>query len=359
MCKSNFAGAITFISAQADYFLVRMISAHNFSRIHIALFALFFSFNAKSQLILPSLSNSFDPYPNFNAELIKKYHIKTITFDILDKKDYQPGKDQGLIQDFDFDSAGRLTRFYYTSIAKQIVKEVYVAPVRRKRRIVRAGYTKQESVYVYDTISTRFYYDKSGRMILRRYNEGTYYESTYLKYDEQNRLIHELRCKETNVHPDKNLFTLGVQTVISEEKFEYQQTGQNQYKKKCLNDEGRVFREVIVNVNDKSKPFEQTENFTVTWISQKSRFWYTPFGQLAQKTFETNTDGTQAIRDTFEYDNKGNIIWEKQFKNGVLLNERSYLFDPENQLVTSFVIRDHIGKSMRITKLQYVFYKEE
>jgi hypothetical protein len=324
--KSNFAETILLLLLQpANYFFTSMFSRNDFFRTSIFIVCFFVFLPGKSQLILPTLSNSFDPFPNFNAELIKKYHIKNITFDILDKKDYQPGKDQGLVQHFDFDTAGRITRFYYTVISKMIVKETYVAPVRRKRRTV-GGYTKHEDKYIYDTVSTRFYYDTRGRMILKRYNEGTYYESTYYDYDEENRMTRELRCKETNVHPDKNLFTLGVQSVISEEKFEYVSTGQKQYKKKCLNDEGRVFREVIVNLNEGNKPAELTENFTVTWISQKSRFWYTPFGQLAQKTFETNTDGTQAIRDTFEYDNKGNITWEKQYKNGVLLNERSYLF---------------------------------
>lgn len=326
-------------------------------KVLFVLLFVFLSAALDAQLILPTLSNSFDPYPQFNKELIKKYHIRTITFDILDKKDYQPGKDQGLVQHFDFDTAGRMIRFYYTVIAKQIVKETYVAPVRRKRKVIR-GYTRHEDQYIYDTISTRFFYDARGRMILKRYNEGTYYESTYLEYDEQDRITRELRCKETNVHPDKSLFTLGVQSVISEEKFQYQGTGNRQYKKNCLNDEGRIFREVIVNLNENNKPVEFNENFTVTWINQKSKFWYTPFGQLAQKSFETNTNGIQAIRDTFEYDNRGNILWEKQFKNDVLLNERSYLFDQNNELVTSFVIRDHIGKSMRITKLIYTYFKE-
>jgi hypothetical protein len=101
------------------------------------------------------------------------------------------------------------------------------------------------------------------------------------------------------------------------------------------------------------------ENFTVTWISQKTRFWYNEFDQLIQKTFESNADGTQAIKDTFEYDNKGNITWERQYMNGILLNERSYIFDLNNNLVNSFVIRNHTEKSMRITKLFYDFRKPE
>ncbi|MFN6039844.1 MAG: hypothetical protein ACK452_15350, partial [Bacteroidota bacterium] len=312
----------------------------------------------KAQMILPSATGSFDRYPNFNREWIKKNKIKSITFDILDKKDYQVGKDEGLIEKYEFDSDGKLTRFYFTEIAKQTIKETYV-PVIRKKRYRSGGYTRHEKIYEYDTISTRFFYDKDGRLILSRYNEGSYYEGNYYEYDGEGRITRELRCKETNLTQGSNIFTLGVQNVISEEKFEYQKTGNLKYKKKCLNDEGRVFREIIINTDEGKRIKEMNENFTVTWISQKTKFWYNNFGQLTQKTFESNADGTQAIRDTFEYDNKGNIIWEKQFMNDVLLNERSYIFNDSGDLVNSFVIRNHTEKSMRITKIIYDYRKPE
>lgn len=317
---------------------------------------IFLTQTINAQLILPTQSNTFDKYPNFNALCIKKFKIKTITFDILDKKDYQPGNDQGLIHHYDFDSCGRLQRFYYTAISKIIMKEIYVAPTRKRKKGARSGFTRTENSYLYDTISTRFFYNLMGQCILTRYNEGSFYESTYSDYDQQNRVIKTLRCKETNVNPDKNSFTLGVQNIVSEEKFEYQTTGKTQYKKKCFNDENRIFREVIVNLSENGLPIELNENFTVTWISQQTKYFYDEFGRMTKKTFKTNTDGEQEIRDTFEYDNKGNITWERQYKNEVLLNERSYLFDNENYLVNSYVIRDHIQKSMRITKLIYEYF---
>ena len=326
---------------------------------HIVLLLSFFSAEIiRAQLILPSLTNTFDRYPNFNREWIKKNNIKGVTFDILDKKDYQPGNDEGLVEKYEFDQEGKLTRFYYTEVARQMVKETYVPGIRKKRSR-HAGYTRHDKVFEYDTISTRFFYDKEGRLILRRYNEGAYYESTYYDYDDVSRIVRELRCKETNTTQGSSIFTLGVQTIISEEKFEYQTTGTRQYKKKCLNDEGRIFREVIVNTDENNHILEMNENFTVTWIIQKTRFWYNNFGQLTQKTFETNADGVQAIRDTFEYDNKGNIVWEKQLMNNVLLNERSYIFEENKGLVSSFVIRNHTEKSMRITKVIYEYRKPE
>ena len=317
---------------------------------------LFYSCFLRAQLIFPGHAGAFDQYPQFNPEWIKKFRVKNLTFDILDKKDFQPGKDQGLVHHFDFDTRGNLVRFYYTRILRETVKEIFVAGGGKGRHRTAPRHIR-ESAYVYDTISTRFFYDSLSRLIAKRYNDGNYYEATYFEYDENGRTLRELRCRETNTNADRNEFTLGVQTIISDERFTYQSTGQYQYKKNCLNDEGRPFKEIIADLNNRQQLTELNEHFIVSWISQKTTFQYDQFGQLTQKTFETNADVTQALKDTFEYDNKGNITWERQYKNGVLLNERSYLFDALNELVTSFVIRDHINKSMRIVKLIYEYYK--
>src|SRR6202008_2229613 len=101
--------------------------------------------------------------------------------------------------------------------------------------------------------------------------DGNYYEATYYDYNKAGKVVREMRAKETNTSGDKNMFMLGVQNILSEEKFEYQKTGDLQYKKKCLNDEGRIFKEIIVNVNEKGQPLLFNEAFTVTWISQETK----------------------------------------------------------------------------------------
>jgi hypothetical protein len=319
--------------------------------------AVFFVFVVQAQLIFPWRTGSFDQYPQFNPEWIKKFNVKNLTFDILDKKDFQPGKDQGLVHHFDFDLHGNLTRFYYTRILRETVKETFVAGGGKGKHRTKSRHIR-ESLYVYDTISYRFFYDSLSRLVAKRYNDGNYYEATYFDYDSQGRILRELRCRETNTSIDRNEFTLGVQTIISDERFSYQSTGQFQYKKICLNDEGRPFKEIIIDMNQHQQVTELNEHFIVSWITQKTTFQYDQFGQLTQKTFDTNADVAQSLKDTFEYDNRGNITWERQYKNGILLNERSYLFDSANELVTSFVIRDHINKSMRIVKLMYEKYKQ-
>lgn len=307
-------------------------------------------------MLLPSLSSTIEKYPNFNPEYIKKHNIKTITFDIIDKKDLQVAVDKGLMHYYEFDKNGLLTRFYYTVIAKTVVQEYHTQPVYKRRKKISNGGVHYKNEYIYDTISTRFYYDDKQRLILSRYNDGNYYEAMYYEYNEESLVTKIIRAKETNSSGYKNVFQMGIQTVLSDERFKYVKTGENQYKKLCLNDESRVFKEIIITNNENGLPVNWNEIFTATWISQESKFSYNEKKQLVEKTYKSNTGDVLNTKSTFEYDKEGNLLTEKQYRNETLLNELSYLFDANDQKVKSFLDRDHINKSIRITKVFYTFW---
>ena len=64
----------------------------------------------------------------FNQEFVKAQKIKTITFDIIDKRDFAVAEDKNLINYYEFNSNGQLVRFYYTNIIKTIEKEFHSQP---------------------------------------------------------------------------------------------------------------------------------------------------------------------------------------------------------------------------------------
>lgn len=307
-------------------------------------------------MLLPSVNASLDKYPNFNPDYIKKHKIKTILFDIIDKKDMQIAVDKGLMHYYEFNKNGQLTRFFYTVIAKTVTQEYHTAPVYRKRKKISNGGVYYKNEYIYDTISTKFYYDDKNRLILTRYNDGAYYEATYFEYDSDSNITKILRTKETNISNDKNIFQLGMQTILSDERFKYEKTSSNQIKKLCLNDEGRVFKEIITNYNDSRQPLSFNEVFTATWINQETKLVYNDKKKLIEKYYISNTGDLLETKSTFEYDKEENILTEKQYRNNILRNELSYLFDEPDQKVKSFLDRDHINKTIRITKVFYTFW---
>ena len=322
--------------------------------ISLLLILLTYNSSLTSQTLIPSAETAFDSQLPFNTEYIKSQKIKSITFDIIDKKDFQVAEDKGLLNYYEFNSNGLLTRFYYTSVIKVIQKEYYTSPVYRHRKKISNGssYTKNE--YVYDTVSTTYFYTPLNYLKLKRYNDGVFYESYYYEYSPEGKVEKEKRCKETNVSENKSEFKLGSQLIISEESFKYINTGKNQNKKICENDEGRSYKEIIYTLNDANQPISINEQYTVAWITQNSAFTYNAKGQLTKAVYKSNSSGDMEQLRTYEYDANDCLLTEKQYKNGVLLKEISYVTDA-NKKVNSYIVRDANNKSMRIVKLLYQY----
>lgn len=308
----------------------------------------------KSQTILPTAESAFEQSLPFNQTFIQRQRIKSITFDIIDKKDFQVAEDKGLLHHYVFNSYGNLVRFYYTTIRKTIQKEYHVEAAYHKKRKVRNAYSYTKNEYVYDTISTTYLYNNNQKLKMKRYNDGTFYETYYYDYTSDGKVEKEQRFKETNVSENTSEFKLGVQLPISEEYFKYQLTGKHQYKKTCLNDEGRPYKEVIYTLNDAQQLISIHEQYTVTWISQQSTFTYNSKGQLIHAVYKSNSNGDMEQVRTYEYDTNDCLYTEKHYKNGILQKEISYVTDASKQL-NSYIIRDPENKTIRIVKLAYLY----
>lgn len=303
-----------------------------------------------AQVLLPTPETAFEIQHNFNPEVIKRNGIRRIVFEILDKKDFEAPVDRSLVETYEFNSDGLLSRFYYTNIARTVEKHITVQG--------RRGQVSHQVVtdYVYDTVSTSFFY--SGKnLVLKRYHDGgNYYESRYYRYDKDGNLTKELRFRETNNSSDRRLFVLGSQLKLSEDSFQYQKYSSGQVKCIFLNNENRPYREKISNVDSAGRKVSEYENYTVAaWIRQESHYRYNKDGRLISVKFEGNASTPIVLNNTYEYDEKNELYTEKQFKNDILVKETSYVSDRSNGLLNSFIIRDPAVKSLRIVKLKYDF----
>jgi hypothetical protein len=313
---------------------------------------------ATAQLILNKPQDTPLTELMFDPAAIKAARISSIKADLAMKPDNKVIDDKGLVQYHEFDSLGRLTRYSYTIINGTTTREIQVPALYRKGRVVRKGYTRTESTYRYDTISTNFYYDTSNRLIIKRTSTGDIYNAAYYTYDiKDGNIIKEVRCKETNTSENRNEFRLGVQTVTSLETFEYEKPAPTQVKKKCFNDEGRIYRQVIVNYDAKGNKTDEYSEYVVTWMNASSAWEYNDKGWLVEKNFTTNATGSEKESSVYEYDAKGNLTAEKRFKNDMQINEIGYLYDENGVLLRSQVNRDIPNKQIGIIKYSYGFYK--
>lgn len=300
-----------------------------------------------AQVFIPSGETAFEPQHNFNPEFIQKRGIKKITLEIIDKKDFEVAVDKNLIETYEFNSDGLLSRYYYTTIVKTIERQV----TSHNRRGV--AHTRTTSDYLYDTVSTTYFY--SGKnLVLKRYHDGiNYYEARYYRYDSLGNLTKEQRYKEVNNSPDRSLFILGNQVLLSVDSFQYRKYSSGQLKCIFLNSENRPYKEQITNYDSLGRIKNKSENYTAAgWIMQESKFEYQG-NNLVAAMFEGNAGNKVQMKNTYEYDTINELYSEKQFKNEVLVKEISYVTNKADSMLTSVIVRDTTNKSMRIIRLKY------
>lgn len=309
--------------------------------------ALFSGLLVSSQVVLPTPETAFESAHNFNPTVIRENGIRKIVFEILDKKDYEVAVDRSLTETYEFNEDGQISRFYYTVIAKTVEKQV----TKLNRKGQATSYSSSE--YLYDTISTSYFY-QNGHLALRRYHDGlNYYESRYYRYDANGNMTKELRYRETNVSPNKSYFVLGNQVLLSEDSFQYQKFNSGQLKCVFLNNENRPYKERIINFDESGRKKTVTENYTsASWIMQEQKFEYDET-RMITATFEGNANNVIALKNTYEYDEKKELYSEKQYRNEVMMRELSYVTSKADGLLNSIVIRDPVNQTIRIIRLRY------
>jgi hypothetical protein len=293
---------------------------------------------------------------NFNSAVIKASKIRRIDVVKVDKPDGAVIIDKGEAQGYDFDTLGRLSRYYYTILNNVTYEEVDVPAVKHKGRIIRPATTRTVTKYVNDTIFANVFYDKANRIICKRIRTGDYYDAYYYEYDTGGRIKKEMHFKETNVSENKNEFKLGVQSILSTETFEYVQLTPTQVKKSCINDEGREYKKVIINYDGMGNKLSENYEYIVSWMHLDRTYVYDPTGKLIEKSVSGNESGEMKEYSAYQYSAEGALLEEKQFKNDELIHEISYLYDERNLLVKSQVSRDHKTASIGIVKYGYSFY---
>ena len=317
---------------------------------------LFVVFSCTAQVInLRPLDISLGPV-NFNSKYIKENQVKSITLDIVDKPDGSVIIDKDATQGYEFDSLGRLSRYYYTILNKSVPKEIVIPPVIKKGKIIRAGSIDTRTEFINDTIFVNVSYDHKDRVICKRVRTGDFYDAYYYEYNEKDQLKKEMHFKETNRSENKRAFILGVQSLLSAETFEYTPLTPTQIKKSCLNDEGREYKKVIVNYDAAGNKISESYQYLVGWMFQESTYKYDANNRLVERTVNSNESGDQKHRSVYIYSDKNTLLTEQKYKGDQLVMEVSYLYDEANLMIKSQINRDFKNASIGIIKYSYTFY---
>lgn len=312
--------------------------------------------NTFAQLIIVNPTEVSSGGINFNPEIIKKNRVKSISIAIVDKPDGDVIIDKGESKGYEFNKQGYITRYYYTFLKKTERQEIEVPAIKKKGKTIRPASTRTVIKYVNDTIFINLFYDTLNRIILKRSGIGDYYDAYYYEYNEQGKIKKELHCKETNVSETKKEFILGVQSILSSETFEYEKLTATQYKKKCLNDEGREYKKGIVNYDKLGNKTSEYYEFMVSWMRQEKNYTYNEIGRLTKQSNISNDSGEKNEHLIYDYSKDANLLTKIQFEGTTLVYETNYMYDENTGLMKSEVNRNHKDNSIDIVKYSYTFY---
>jgi hypothetical protein len=313
-----------------------------------------------SQIIDPFPAAVSISEPHFSRTFIRQHKIKTISTHVVDKPDGEIIRDKGLARVYLFDTSGNIIRHYFNEITSLAKTETEVAAIYKRGKIVKKAYTKIDFQYQYDTLGTEFFYTSTGYLIMQRVCIGNFFNTTYYEYFGDGLVSRKTLCKETNVAKSQEPFKLGVQTVLAEEKFEYENLTPTQIQKKFLNDEGKLYKLGILNFVN-GKPIDESYQFVVGYIRSGVTYKYDSLDRLTEIISVDNSSGPNTNKKTYEYDVIGNVKAEKIFKNGVQTDEIIYIYEASPSgggwaLLTSQADRQIQKASIKIIKYDYTVY---
>ena len=327
-----------------------------FFKILFCLCTLYFVLNTSvsAQLIENKPSYIYTTDICFNSFYVKTSKVKKITALLSDKPDNQIIVDKGLVKCYEFDTAGNVKRFYFTSVKTYEAVEVPVPAVYKKGKRISKATTVTEYHYFYDTTFTWFAYDKTGRVTMKRTNVGDIFNTSYYEYNINGFFSKETVCKETNKGASIHSFELGVQTVISVESFEYVFQSPSQLKRLCLNDEGKVYKEGIINFS--KSQLEENYAYKVGYVRYSNLYEYDASGKMIKQTFVPDNNVDVKNISAFEYSPEGILMAEKKYKNETFTNNIVYSYNEKTNLLNSRLNRDFANANIGITKFVYEFW---
>jgi hypothetical protein len=317
---------------------------------------IFLTIISKAQLFVPVTDDPFAVPIRFSADSVRNLKIHSITSMYQYKPDGRIIEDKGLREYFEFDKLGRITYYWRTRLRGMEAKPIEHPAIIRRGRVVKQAWTEYKYDYAYDTAFIYTFYDSLSRVATRRYCEGIYYHSWYYTYNEQDFVVTQIHTRETNAGTSHRDFKLGVQTVISREDFSYDVYSSTLIKQNCLNDVGKVYKETMMTLDMQGRMIESREAYTAGGIRIITTFSYDDLGRMVSWSYSSNA-GEPLVEETkYVYDSLGRIESVKRYKNTVLKDEFSYLYDGTARMSYAYINRRHIELGIDIIKMHIEYY---
>lgn len=259
--------------------------------------------------------------PYFNCEYIKAHKIKSIKGYYISKRPSDILREMQDVHVFEFNELGQVVREYKTMYN--------------------------------DTLLNAFEYYENGKIKIARKSQGNEFYSYHYKYDDLGRLTRKEFRRDQNAGQHKLDFQQGSSEVMSIEKYEYENLDYNDYKRRCYNNEGELYREEFYYFDlRKNLILYESRNKTGAGYS-KSEYTFNASNQLIEMISSTTLINTNITHYKFDYDEKGKLMGKYYYRNQVYVNESQLVYSNDSGHMVAVIIREEATGYMTIIK-----YKE-
>ncbi len=291
------------------------------------LFGCFLTDASYGQLILNNNCQAFTDQAYFNPAFIKRNKIRSIHGKTSSKKEMDIIREQDLVQNFDFDTEGR------------VVKQMY---------------SHHSFGYRTDTTTIIFIYDSLGRLKTRRQNDNfSFYSYNYI-YDSLGNIIKETYCRDENCGPSKYEFKLGNQYEIISETYKY--TVENGKKiRTYYNNFGREYQKKEYEYGKLNYLMSEKMIYTLTSRqTMEIKYEYNERGFCISK-YEHPVDGPKLII-AYDYDKQGNLTEYDYFLDEEQITHKELVYDNSTMLISATLSKDVRTNVIMIVRFTYGFY---
>ncbi|HXP50296.1 MAG TPA: hypothetical protein VN922_10095 [Bacteroidia bacterium] len=266
--------------------------------------------------------------PTFRYDIIKLNKVKSITIQYEYKPDGAAIIDDGNIKYFRFDSLYRLVESYYT--------------VRETRDS-------------WDTIRSLYYYDDFGHLIIKRTNEGNFYDTWYYRWYGNGDMKKRAHVHEVPLNTDNSTgFRIGTQTILSADSFAYAPYPK-QVQRYGYNEENKIYEKTISYFDDKHRLISRNFHYEVGWLYSQVDLKYDAQNRVVEYGFTGNLNGDVHHSVTITYDATGGIASEKLFNKDKQADNIEYMYDNNTGLITNQLDRDLTKLVINIARFSYEY----
>lgn len=283
-----------------------------------------------AQMIRNRNCEAFTEMPYFDTAFVRKNKIRKMTGSTSIKKEMDIIRETELIQHYEFDAHGRLT--------KQM-------------------YSHHKFSDKLDTTTIMYYYDTKGRLITRRQNDNYSFYSYNFEYDSAGNVTREVYSRDENCGPSKYAFKLGKQYEITSEKYSYKKKPDGSLVKYYYNSLDRPYMEGVFKIDSLGFIVYESRSFSLTSrMIYEAHYLFNEHGRVSNKKEITDFKTGNGIEYKYGYDDKGNLTEYREVKSGVENIYREILYDEYTGLLRAILTKDQRTKVIGVVKFSFEFF---